>query len=288
MVGLAAEFAISFACEGDELVGILHLPSPSPRAGVVVVVGGPQYRTGSHRQFTLLARELAARGFAVLRFDCRGMGDSDGEFPGFEHVGPDVAAAVAAIFARVPTLRQVGLWGLCDATLAMCSHARRDPRVAGLVLLNPWVRSAGGHARVQLKHYYLARLMHPGLMRRLLRGEINPIKSARELLGTILRSFGASAPSLPAADSASNFLAEQMAIDLQDFSGDVLIILSGRDLTAREFEDAMRGSKRWQQLCARESVSVLRLPEADHTFSRQDWRKQVSAWTSAWIERWKP
>jgi alpha/beta superfamily hydrolase len=45
---------------------------------VLVIVGGPQYRAGSHRQFTLLARSLAEQGFAVLRFDYRGMGDSTG------------------------------------------------------------------------------------------------------------------------------------------------------------------------------------------------------------------
>ncbi|KAB8057318.1 hydrolase 1, exosortase A system-associated, partial [Janthinobacterium violaceinigrum] len=58
------------------LVGILSLPAaPGPR-GVLIVTGGPQYRVGSHRQFVLLARALAAQGVPVLRFDLRGMGDS--------------------------------------------------------------------------------------------------------------------------------------------------------------------------------------------------------------------
>ena len=39
---------------------------------MVIVVGGPQYRAGSHRQFTLLARHIAAAGYPVLRFDARG------------------------------------------------------------------------------------------------------------------------------------------------------------------------------------------------------------------------
>jgi uncharacterized protein len=288
LLGLAGEFPISFACAGDQLVGILHLPSPSPQAGVVLVVGGPQYRTGSHRQFTLLARELAAHGVAVLRFDCRGMGDSDGQFPGFEHIEPDVAAAVAAIFTRVPTLTKVALWGLCDATLAMCSHARRDPRIAGVVLLNPWVRSESGYARARLKHYYLARFVQPDFIRKILRGELNPIRSARALLRTIFQSLRTSSTPLLAGDAATNLLAERMAVDLQDFAGNILIILSGQDLTAKEFEDAVRDSKRWQQLRARESVSIHRLPEADHTFSRRAWRELVAAWTLAWIEGWKP
>ena len=58
-----AERGLVFRCAGEELVGILH---PAPGAtGVVIVVGGPQYRVGSHRQFLLLARRLAASGIPV-------------------------------------------------------------------------------------------------------------------------------------------------------------------------------------------------------------------------------
>ena len=65
---------------GRLLIGMLHRPeSADARRAVVVLVGGPQYRVGSHRQFVLLARELCRRGIAVLRFDFSGMGDSDGE-----------------------------------------------------------------------------------------------------------------------------------------------------------------------------------------------------------------
>src|SRR5690349_24048098 len=54
--------------------------------GVLLVVGGPQYRVGSHRQFALLCRRLAGRGVPALRFDYRGMGDADGAARTFESV----------------------------------------------------------------------------------------------------------------------------------------------------------------------------------------------------------
>src|SRR5881398_3691346 len=88
------EQAISIECEGDALVGILHEPTSPAEVGVVVIVGGPQYRVGSHRQFVLLARTLAAAGFAVLRFDYRGMGDSSGEQRSFEAASADIGTAV--------------------------------------------------------------------------------------------------------------------------------------------------------------------------------------------------
>src|SRR5262245_60307703 len=69
------ERAVVFGCEGEELLGVLHEPASDgatgtpASTGVIIVVGGPQYRVGSHRQFVLMARELARRGHAVLRFD---------------------------------------------------------------------------------------------------------------------------------------------------------------------------------------------------------------------------
>lgn len=58
------ESTLSFDCQGERLVGILAEPVTGEPAevGVVIVVGGPQYRAGSHRQFTLLARHFAAHG----------------------------------------------------------------------------------------------------------------------------------------------------------------------------------------------------------------------------------
>ena len=67
------EEALVFGCGGEALVGVLARPDAPAARGVLIVVGGPQYRAGSHRQFTHLARELARNGIASLRFDYRGM-----------------------------------------------------------------------------------------------------------------------------------------------------------------------------------------------------------------------
>ena len=61
------EQTITFACEQDMLAGILTQPEVAASIGVIVIVGGPQYRAGSHRQFVLLSRALAAAGYPVLQ-----------------------------------------------------------------------------------------------------------------------------------------------------------------------------------------------------------------------------
>lgn len=54
------EHALLLPCGQDTLVGVLSLPDAPSNTAVVIVVGGPQYRVGSHRQFVLLARALYA------------------------------------------------------------------------------------------------------------------------------------------------------------------------------------------------------------------------------------
>ena len=136
------ERPVVFPCAGDDLCGILHpAPGPAQGVGMIVIVGGPQYRVGSHPQFLLLARELAAAGYPVLRFDYRGMGDSEGAFRGFEGIDEDIRAAIDAFCTEAPEVEQVVLWGLCDAASAAAFYGHRDDRVAGMVLVKPWVRT---------------------------------------------------------------------------------------------------------------------------------------------------
>ena len=87
-------------CEGSSCVGVMSVAPASAASmsvGVVIVVGGPQYRVGSHRQFALLARALARAGIPTLRFDYRGIGDSEGDPRTFESIGSDLTCAVDAL-----------------------------------------------------------------------------------------------------------------------------------------------------------------------------------------------
>ena len=280
---MAMEHAVTFECAGEQLIGVCSVPDGTSAIGVLLVVGGPQYRVGSHRQFALLARRLCQTGVPVLRFDYRGMGDSTGEPRTFEEVVPDIAAA-ANEFQRVcPSLRKIVLWGLCDAASAALLYwkSTRDARVAGLVLLNPWVRSEQSLARTHVKHYYGQRLLEPDFWSKLLRGQLNVGHSLAEFARSLssARSHGGSR----AADAST--YQERMAAGLATFPGPVLLILSGRDLTAKEFLDHVRSDASWRGLIERDNLESRDLPEADHTFSTAQWRERVESLTLDWIRR---
>ncbi|MEO5655297.1 MAG: hydrolase 1, exosortase A system-associated [Nitrosospira sp.] len=287
------ERVLVFCCEGAWLYGILSLPEQAATKGVLIAVGGPQYRAGSHRQFTLLARHLAAYGIPVLRFDFRGMGDSEGEVRTFEDVGNDLHCAIDKFLEEAPYLTELVILGLCDAASAATFYAHQDHRVTGLVLLNPWVKTDGGSAKVYLKHYYVARLFQPELWRKIWRGDFAYAAAAQSLFGIIGKAVaGKEKISTPlpenAADKSCSLapLPERMFHGLARFKGKVLLIISGNDLTAQEFSDLVKGSREWQKLLASSRMLRFDLPEANHTFSRREWREQVGAWTRDWIHSW--
>jgi uncharacterized protein len=290
------EIPLVFKCGADDLVGILHLPENGGKRGILIVVGGPQYRVGSHRLFVDVARSLARAGIPVFRFDYRGMGDSGGDYLGFEHINEDIRAALDTFEKKVPALESFVLWGLCDAASAILFYANSDARVKAIALLNPWVRTVAGQARAYLKHYYLQRFLDPDFWRQWSSGKAKPLTMMRSLL-KVLADAGRSDPgpppaqpeqgtgtTIPAPASDPAPLPDRMARSLAAFRGHVLIVTSGKDLTAAEFNDVTRTSRRWRRLLCNPRLTHYELKECDHTFSREAWQDEVAALTRKWIE----
>ncbi|HEU4760606.1 MAG TPA: alpha/beta family hydrolase [Dehalococcoidia bacterium] len=82
--------------DGLTLEGVLHLPPSTPGPGAVVCHPHPLYGGDMHNNVVVaLCRALAARGIAVLRFNFRGVGRSQGAFGDGAGEQQDAAAALA-------------------------------------------------------------------------------------------------------------------------------------------------------------------------------------------------
>lgn len=269
--------AVSFQCAGEQLCGVLEEPAAGVRpSGVVVVTGGPQYRVGSHRQFVELTTRLAADGYACLRFDQRGSGDSGGGQRPFDRLDDDIRAAIDCLLRECPGVERVVLWGLCDAASAALIYAPTDTRVGGLVLLNPWVRREQTEARARIDHYYSSRLRDRRFWWRLLTGRVRVMRA----LGAYVRKL---LVARRRADSGGGDFVDRMLAGAEAFDGRVLLVLSGQDLTAQEFSH-IAASGPWSRWVDREAVSVAELEPANHTFSRQVWKDAVADRTAAWLD----
>lgn len=280
---LFREEAHILTCNQRKLVSILHLPKSPKKRGVLIIVGGPQYRVGGHRYFVTLARALAAAGYAVMRFDYRGMGDSEGVYPGFENLEDDIRTAIDALFDAVPALEEVGLWGLCNAASAAAFYVASDRRVDRIMLLNPWVRDDDAYDVVLLRHYYARRAFEATFWRGLLSGKTRIFDFPRLLWRIAVRKI--SRKRVDNHGPAASLLAHKLAAALSRFKGEVQLVLSGRDLTAKEFEQEVARLDVWNDIKSSPRFSTLRLDEADHTFSEPEWSEKVTKATHDWLGR---
>ena len=127
--------ALRFHTAGNALIGIVDVPERPLVRGMLILADSSQYRAGSHRQFTLLSRLLAARGVAVMRFDRAGAGDSEGHAAG--QGVEDVGAAMKEFFFHVPEMKECVILAPGDAAAAAALYAAGDTRITGLVLFDP-------------------------------------------------------------------------------------------------------------------------------------------------------
>ena len=154
--------AIHFGRSGRPLFGFYHPPAEGAWRGTGVVLCSPigtDY-TRSDRTYRHLAERLSASGFACLRFDLWGTGDSGGEGNAAGLVRAwidDVGAAVDELHARsgAGAIAVVGL--RLGATLA-CQHAAEQGNVDSLVLWSPCVTGAGYVQEVTKLHKLYARI----------------------------------------------------------------------------------------------------------------------------------
>lgn len=138
------EVMFANSAAGIRLAGTLTLPKGAgPHPAVVLISGsGPQDRdegTVGHRPFLVLADHLTRRGIAVLRYDDRGIGRSEGAFPTATHEDfvEDALAAVTWLAAREEIdLKRVGLVGHSEGGIVAPLAAVKSPKgIAFIVLL---------------------------------------------------------------------------------------------------------------------------------------------------------
>jgi hypothetical protein len=269
-----------FGADGH-LAGILTRASnAADRPAVVIFNAGAVHRVGPNRVGVTLARELAAAGFACLRFDLEGIGDSVLRVPGREnHPYPgtamsDATAALDLLRHEFGYTRFIAV-GLCSgahntfhAGLTLASHDIRE-----LVLINPltfyW---SEGMSLDTTRHFedaiqYRKSMRDPGRWLKLLSGGVNVPRLAETVLGLArvkLKSYGEAlrevfAPSLGPRLSRDlrRLLAMKRPLSFFIAEGDPgrEILMAGGGRTAAR---ALRSGE----------IRLEIIPGADHTFSQ--------------------
>ena len=107
--------------------------------GLILLNAGVLHRVGPHRMHVVLARRLAGAGFAGLRLDLGGIGDSVAapDAKNFrESAVADTRIAMTAMTEKLGVPRFV-LFGICAGADNAIATALVDERVTGIILVDP-------------------------------------------------------------------------------------------------------------------------------------------------------
>lgn len=143
----------------NALVGIIARPSsppPNELPAVVILNTGIVHRVGHHRMYVSLSRMLAGAGHVVLRFDLSGIGDSEQRNDKLSTIDSSLADIKEALdfLAATQQASRFVLIGLCSGADHAVLYGPTDPRVIGLVLMDPSIPPTTRY----YVHYILQRL----------------------------------------------------------------------------------------------------------------------------------
>lgn len=247
---------------GDGLAGVLH--HPVSRAGgdtaVILMNAGMVQRVGPYRGGLQLARALAAGGFAVLRFDQSGLGDSPvapGASPSLRH--DELRAAIDLVAARIGARRFV-IGGICSAADYGFNLAAAEPRVHGVLLLDGLAYRTFGY----WWRHLLPRLADPAKVWRWLRrhGQARPSMAD-------FRDF-------PTRDEAARQLGAMVARDVR-----LLFVFTGG--AHGWFNHAAQLASCLGPAARSPQVTVEHWPGCDHTFYLQRDRTRLQRAVLEWL-----
>ena len=129
---------LGFVSAGTHLAGTLSLPDGDGPWPAIVTLHGASGGTRDFRLFLHLEALLVPAGFAVLRYDRRGSGVSEGDFMAadFAQLATDSLAAVAVAAAQPEVdARLIGLFGFSQGGWIAPEAASRSDEVAFMVLV---------------------------------------------------------------------------------------------------------------------------------------------------------
>jgi pimeloyl-ACP methyl ester carboxylesterase len=278
MMGAFNERAVHFG-RAASLVGILSRPPsemPIRRPAVVLLNTGIAHRVGHHRMYVTMARELAALGHIVFRFDFSGIGDSaprGGTLNPVDAHQADVSEALDWLMTSCD-INEVILIGLCAGAEIALRYGHSDKRVTGLVLLDPAIPPTA-----RFYAYYAGRrLMELRSWWSFVRGR----GLIWEAFIERARSAFGSATSQSAGAGGERIRSELEQSYLKSFGRklNVLIVVTGGALEGR-YRDQLFDA--FPNIPLKGWVSLEYYRDADHTFTSAEVRTALQELILGWL-----
>jgi hypothetical protein len=142
---------VSHPATSDSLARGPTMPLGTSAPGFLLLNAGVLHRVGPHRLHVVLARHLAGGGTTCLRLDLGGIGDSvasSGAASFRESAVADTRLAMTGL-SELRGIPRFVLFGICAGADNALATALADPRVTGIILVDPPTYAT---RRSQLRH----------------------------------------------------------------------------------------------------------------------------------------
>ncbi len=266
----------------------------SDRPALLFLNTGWYARMGANRIAVTLARRYAAQGFASMRLDLAGVGDSDvaqeaGSLVYNLKSCADVTAAIDWLEARGH--KRVVVFGMCSGAYLGFQAAQRDKRIVGQVLVNPqrfeWTQTDSielvnrltGRAARHLLQDGLRAVLRPGKLGRLLSGDPATWRMARAVgertLNAIRRRVSSTTPDTTVAREMRRLFQRGVKTLLVFSAGD-----AGLAECAEQFGETM------ELLNADANLRFEIIEGATHTLAERRSRAVLERLLDAFLKPW--
>ena len=290
---------------GLRLFGILHEPvNRRSDLAFILLSPGVKMRVGPGRLYLRLTELLVELGVPVLRFDCHGLGDSEGTLPeeqlrdvyGQIEVGrfvDDTIDAMNWMQERTGMSRFI-LSGLCGGAITGLLAGARDARVAGLLALGltPLIASqTADPARYMttgqldsIGRTYLQKLLRPQAWLRVLTLQTDFRLLQRSLAILAFGKKPAPAAAAVAADNASPLFPPAF-FNMLTRSRPMLLIFGGSDRLGWEFDEKFVSRYAERLAPLQHAYAVHTIAQANHVLSFREWQDEMVSLSRAWLKR---
>lgn len=248
---------VVFENRGQQIFGVIHHPpAAKARPAVLICHGFTGTKVEGHRIFVKLAERLSEKGIVALRIDFRGSGDSEGDFSQMTLEGEIEDAKVAVDFLQtLPEVdpNRLAILGLSMGGAVAATLSGRDSRICACALWS---------AVADFSQTFFS-------------------KAAEEILEKGHKTM----------DFSANVVSREFLLGCRDAKPHlelakrnlpVLVVHGAEDQTVPPAQAELYRNSAQR---AGSPVEYHIIPDADHTYTTQDWEGKVLALTVSWLAK---
>ena len=281
--------------------GVYSRPTERPaKAAVVFLNSGYDHSIGWAGMAKDAGRMLAQNGYAALRMDLSGVGESrywpdqPAQVLYSKIQVKDVSAAIDWL-GETAGIENFVLFGRCSGAYMALQVAAQDQRVDGIVMLNArrfiWDPDEDVDKAIreplQSLETYRQKSFDKEILTKVVRGEINPLSAGRKVLRALGKRADIKFAPVLGQLSKHRRLSKELNAQLRDLEKrdvPIQIVYSVNDVGLSEV-------KRWfgeklEGLSAFSNLHYVEIPDADHNLSPPEARKAVETLLRDFVSRW--